>query len=202
VAETFSVGDTVSTSLAGLAKGTIAFGPFRNTPTGDERYMVQAEDGTAHSVVAADIRPLVLFTVGEKVTETTNAETVEVMAGPFAASFGRQRYVIKRRNGLHAFVVDSSLKRPDVRTLQDSVRRAMEGLAAAAAGASVQRFYTFRGRTYDLKAEYTDRQGDVWKFNGQTDRDGMPLMDCPLHPSLGDYRLSTVLNNYGPLHRA
>ncbi|WP_419595991.1 phiSA1p31-related protein [Streptomyces brasiliscabiei] len=53
-----------------------------------------------------------------------------------------------------------------------------------------------------MRGEYADNQGDVWRFNGKRDRDNMPLMDCPLHVALRNYRLAQVVRSYGPLSRA
>jgi hypothetical protein len=200
MAETFSAGDTVRTTHPQVPTGTIGFGPYRTTRTGEDVYLVQREDGTSVPVPAVSISPYVTFAVCQAVTERATGTTVEIAAGPFKGAGDMDRYVIKRRNGVHSFVSVSSLAAQS--PLAASLGRMAESMRAAAAGASVQRFYTFRGRSYDLGAEYTDRQGDVWKFNGRTDQDGMPLMDCPLHHGFTNYRLSAVLDGYAPLHRA
>lgn len=194
MAETFQVGDTVRTNVAGVSVGTIAFGPFKATQDGPKRYMVQAQDGTAHSLQAADIRPYAIYTVGEEAEEGATGTTVTVEAGPFAGLGGADCYVIKRRNGVHSWVKSTMLrKRPTAsEPLADWEREILEG----------SRRVVYAGRTYSLDAEYADRQGDVWKFNGQTNAAGIPLLDCPLHPTLNDSPLTYVLTHYGPLSRA
>lgn len=36
--------------------------------------------------------------------------------------------------------------------------------------------YVYRDVVYDLSAEYRDSSSDIWKFTGQFEADGMPLM--------------------------
>ena len=47
--------------------------------------------------------------------------------------------------------------------------------APAAPGPGV-RAYVYKGAVYDLSAEYLDSSSDTWKFTGQFEADGMPLM--------------------------
>lgn len=180
----FKVGDEVTTSRPSMAKGTIVFGPYRSAANGQEWALVQAPDGTAVSVPVDSLSLTPSFAVGETATDKAMGLTVEVVAGPFNAA-GSDRYVVKRRNGVHSWVGVNGL-----------VKRASEAFSAPS------RNFPYKGRTYSLDGEYEDRQGDVWRLNGRSDSDGMPLMDCPLYPTFRDYRLSSVVNEYGPLSRA
>ncbi|MCI3271045.1 phiSA1p31-related protein [Streptomyces cylindrosporus] len=208
--ETFTIGDTVRTTLTSVPKGTIAFGPFKATQNGPERYMVQREDGTAHSVATTDIRPHVVFKVGEEAEEKAMGRTVEIVAGPFKGISDLDNYVIKyKASGAHGWIGTNALRKKPTATvtfdmagrLQESVRRMADDMDRAArlfGGSS----YSYKGRTYSLDGEYEDRQGDVWKFNGKSTTDGTPLMDCNLCSPFRNVPLSDVLTSYGPLSRA
>lgn len=196
--QTFSEGDTVRTSHRDAPTGTIAFGPFRALRGGPERYMVQTDDGTAVSVLAQDIAPHVTFEVGEEATERALARRVVIVAGPFKGIGGTDRYVVQlKASNMHSWIPAGGLTKltpkPAPRTVAENV---------FSFSAEAQHTYTLGSRTYDLRGEYADRQSDVWKFNGRSAPDGMPLMDCPLHAAFRDYRLVEVLRVYGPLSRA
>ncbi|MFM9649977.1 phiSA1p31-related protein [Streptomyces galilaeus] len=197
--QTFSEGDTVRTSHRDAPTGTIAFGPFRALRGGPERYMVQTDAGTAVSVLAQDINPHVTFEVGEEATELAMGRTMTVQAGPFkGAGNNLEHYVVQvKATGNYSWVRASMLTKltpkPAPRTVAENV---------FSFSAEAQHTFTLDCRTYDLRGEYADSQGDVWRFNGRRDPDGMPLMDCPLHVSLTDYRLAQVVRSYGPLSRA
>ncbi|MFF8473862.1 phiSA1p31-related protein [Streptomyces sp. NPDC015414] len=177
----FNVGDTVRTVLAGLSTGTIAFGPYRTSMDTPERYLVQREDGTTVSVLAQEVRPFVRWRVGEALEERAMGRAVTVKAGPFRSISGRERYVVEFSNGTHGWVTADGLRTRQNQVTPDS--------------------YTLHRQTFDLAATYRDRQGDDWVFNGKTDRDGMPLMDATDLPHVRGHRLSSVINEWGPLNR-
>lgn len=196
--QTFSEGDTVRTRHLDAQTGTIAFGPFRALRGGPERYMVQTDDGTAVSVLAQDINPHVTFEAGEAAAARATGRKVTVTAGPFKGTGDTERYVVQfQSSGDHTWVPAGGLAKI---TPQPASRTVAENVFLFSAEA--QHTYTLGSRTYDLRGEYADSQGDTWKFNGRSAPDGMPLMDCQLHPLLRDYPLSKVIRSYGPLSRA
>jgi hypothetical protein len=209
----FSNGDSVRVSCAKDFTGTVAFGPFKATTPGPDRYMVQKDDGTAVSVLASDMVAHVAFTVGEEAEERAMGRKVTIVAGPFTGVAGIDRYVVKlKAAGHHSWVAASALCKVTrvpkpaptriLETFPEVVRRLQENMAAASVGASFTRGFLYNGRTYSLDGEYEDRQGDVWKFNGRQSPNGVPLMNCDLYPSFRDFTLSDVVSSYGPLSRA
>lgn len=195
--QTFSEGDTVRTSHPAAKTGTVAYGPYRATKDGPDRYMVQTDAGTAVSILAEDIAPYVTYEVGEEATERALARRVVIVAGPFKGVGGGDRYVVQLKNlGHHSWVSSTGLERV---TPQPAPRFMANDFVVSV---GTQNTYTLDLRTYDLRGEYADSQGDVWRFNGKRDKDNMPLMDCQLHPLLRDYPLSKVIRSYGPLSRA
>ncbi|MGW3724853.1 phiSA1p31-related protein [Streptomyces sp. NPDC000851] len=189
----FNVGDAVET-ISGT-KGRILYGPF--TTGRGNTYLMERADGTAFTVASVNLRALPAFAVGETATERAMGRAVEVVAGPFTGAANQDRYVIKRSNGVHSFVGVGTLEKRPVARAQEALRRTMEDTDTAFQGG-----YLFKGRTYDLGAEYTDRQGDVWKFNGDRAGDGMPLMDAVHLETFKGYRLDDIVTSYGPLHRS
>ncbi|MCX4572308.1 phiSA1p31-related protein [Streptomyces sp. NBC_01571] len=196
MAETFKAGDKVTTTRPSMPQGTIVFGPYRSAVSNGEWALVQAPDGTAVSVPASSLTLAPAFTIGETVEERAMGRTVTIEAGPFKGLAGKDQYVVKFVNvGHHAWVSATGLrKRPAPTTqLASWERELLDGRSS--------RSVTYAGRPYSLDGEYTDRQGDVWKFNGRMSSDGTPLMECALYPVFDATSLAEVVRSYGPLSR-
>jgi hypothetical protein len=135
-----------------------------------------------------NLSPAPRWSVGDRARVGAGGRDVKIDAGPFKGMSGRRFYVVTYMSADW-----------QERVWED---RLTEAPSTQAQPAEDPDTYVFRGRTYDLRGEYADRQGDVWKFNGRRASDGTPLMDCVLYPSFSDSSLSWVLACYGPLSRA
>lgn len=75
--------------------------------------------------------------------------------------------------------------------------RIWEALKAPTGAHDADRF-TFKGVEYDLKADYRDPSGDLWRFTGARDANGEPLISCLLEDADGyyDWPLSRLVSTY------
>ncbi|MFF1417596.1 phiSA1p31-related protein [Streptomyces sp. NPDC058280] len=168
----FAINDRVTHSSFG--PGEILFGPFDHA-IGSETYLMKKEGGKAVLAAASFLEPAGKFKVGDAVSDVHTKYTVK--GGPFFGPVYEWYAITSAADGID---------------YQSNAR----GLTLVSPAGEL---HTVDGVTYDLTAEYRDRDGDTWRFaevNGviRGEMYGVVVTER----STG---LSSVIREYGPLTR-
>lgn len=180
--ETFTAGEEVTFTMED-ARVKVEFGPFAGIYSdGAEatRYLVRFLTGRhAGRTGSAPAKYLIRgpkYAEGDAVQVGSLRTPATIAAGPFRTRAEVDFYVLKFASGHHETRSDT-------------------GLYPAPEPAQT---FTLDGIQYDLTVNYEDREGDVWRFNGQS-RNGQPLM--VLIETGAVSRLGSVVTEYGPIHK-
>lgn len=180
----FKVGDTVEYEYG--SGGKLVAGPFKSGYHDQAIWVVEKADGTHMTPTQnslTKVEPADAIKVGDRVRVLKdNANCADVKAGDVFTVAGLETHLS-----------------PGVRTTEVPGRAggwffsmtAVEKVTEPAANT-----YTHDGMTYDLDAQYRDKDGDVWFFDGQTHRDGSPVIACD---GCGFDSIDEAVCYYGPL---
>ncbi|MET9959294.1 phiSA1p31-related protein [Streptomyces sp. NPDC006326] len=186
----FAIGDEVRNPLVGI-RGSIVAGPFIATGDGEPYWIVEQPDGR-HSTPRED--GLTRVEAPAEPREVKVGDRVRVVRATYASlSHGRTGEVTdvgldwrSHRGDPHPFRV----KLDDGDTLYVAEVELLDEVAANT--------YTHDGVTYDLDAEYRDKDGDTWRFVAVQ---GVPRGGMNGRRDIDEYSdsLMSVVGYYGPL---
>jgi hypothetical protein len=174
----FNVGDKVT--ALGAISGVVKYGPVPSTFGTYALYVVEDETtGRERAYKESDLAPFAeTFKAGDQATGVGSGQTYTILAGPFKDSRG-QYYVVRRGDG-HEVPIHA------------------ENLRAVAQPANA---VVHDGVTYDLDAEYTDREGDPWRFavvDGMVRGDYGDRRGCITERS---YEIGYAVSTWGPFRK-
>jgi hypothetical protein len=176
--QTFKVGDKVTHNIRGKAE--VTYGPYTDT-FGRTYNVIRLESGREMSVPADVLTALPDFAVGDKAKMDGEREPVEILAGPYTNRYITW-YTVKAEIG--------------------ETTAAEDNLTALPAPEPADRdTFEYDGVVYDLTAEYTDRDGDVWRFARVS---GEIRGDWGHHRESVDsdsYSISSAVRQWGPLRK-
>lgn len=176
------VGSVVFDRDSGALLGRVVYGPFVMGDSGPDLVLVADDDNKISQLLVAEVTTDRPFQVGDEVVMSTRrtVPSVTIAAGPFRNEYGDVFYVATLPSGRHV-------------TARASV---LEPLPST----TLSRFITWRDCWYDTTAAYVDKDGDVWDFTGES-RDRQPLMTARNLVGYSNYRLSEVVDKFGPLRK-
>lgn len=178
--ETFKVGDRATHRTYGDLE--LTYGPFCS-PFYPVAYLGRTESGVERIVRADSLEPAPKFSVGDTVEYTIGAPVRgTLVAGPFRSDHHDEPiWVVEKSNGSHMMPTQNALRKVDE---------------------SAADTYEHGGVTYDLTAEYRDRDGDRWKFSADSPGDdGTPVGTMNGSGSDPSYTLGYAARDYGPLRK-
>ncbi|MEV5319128.1 phiSA1p31-related protein [Streptomyces sp. NPDC052687] len=177
--ETFEVGQKVR--IHGDVEAEVTYGPFRSTYGTYTGYVVRigemerlAREGDLTAIPEAP-----KFSVGDKVAVHGRPEGT-LVAGPYTGHFDDVAFwVVEHSNGGHTTPSEGVLSKVVERVTDEDV-------------------YEYGGVIYDLAAKYRDQDGDVWRFERQSNG---KIRGTYFSRDVSQYddELSFVVAEYGPL---